>query len=131
MPSGRFEHVFLYNVTSAANGNDLVNAEGLRTGQNGSKANQGQYPWKLMIRLAVTDSQAGGAWTFLIQEASYGGAYSTKATITLTIPTGSTVISRQYLHKALLPQVRVRANATSGGSAPAAWAYGTPGFYGT
>lgn len=134
MPSPRFEHCLQYAAAAAANGNPLFNAAGLRWGAFGVGPNQNLYPWNTMIRLALLDTVAGASITFTLEEAPFPGTAWTApiggtGTYTLTIPTGVLMKGHHFLHKARQPCLRVRTSAYTGGSAPKAYAYASPGFY--
>lgn len=144
MPVPHFEHAFQYNQASAANGNPLLNANGLRWGAFAVASgglNSNQYPWNIMIRMAVVDTVAGGAVTFVIEEAPFPGTvWSAPAafrgttgenSFTLTIPSGSLMKALHRNFKLTQPCVRVRVASFTGGAAPAAYVYGSPGYYGT
>ena len=103
--------------------------------------NSNQYPWNIMIRMAVVDTVAGGAVTFVIEEAPFPGTvWSAPAafrgttgenSFTLTIPSGSLMKALHRNFKLTQPCVRVRVASFTGGAAPAAYVYGSPGYYGT
>ncbi|MES2531936.1 MAG: hypothetical protein V4636_12940 [Pseudomonadota bacterium] len=129
MPTTLPDLILFDGKTSTGAGGAIGNAQGMRYA-NGAGVNRNEYPVQMKVIVNLRDSTSGGTVTFAMQDSDDNSSYTTRTSVTLTIPTGAVMVRKAFIFKSSKPYVRANVTASSGGSAPTVDSYCTYGSLG-